>query len=428
MLIRFAATNFRSIAETMQLSMVAIDSERDAARQIALIGESLLTRAAVYGPNASGKSNVIAALGWVRDAARDSLRMWEDEVPIEPFAFGEWPARSSSFVIDATVDGVRHEYELEVTGDRVIHEALFEYPERRRRRVFEREGERLTLARGLGVLGAARELGTPRTLALSSMRRFEEPKVGRFITELLGWQVMGLSRGTRGFSGAPLAYPRGSTARLFEAKRDQPTLFGEVEWLGEVASPRDVALQLLRFADLGVEDVAIVEEQSIGRDGSPRTARRLQLMHRAGEARVPMAFDTESRGTQMWFHMIGPVVSALLYGTVLIVDELDASLHPVLCVELLRLFRDRVSNPRGAQLVFTAHDTSLLDELNRDEVWLTEKRADGSTRLGALSEFAGERVRQSRNLASAYLHGKFGAIPDVDRADLLRSLRALGIL
>jgi hypothetical protein len=86
------------------------------------------------------------------------------------------------------------------------------------------------------------------------------------------------------------------------------------------------------------------------------------------------------------------------------------------------MFQDPSTNPRNAQLVFTTHDTSLLNHLNRDEVWLTEKSEDGATRLGALAEFAGERVRASVNLEKAYLHGRFGALPDTDRTELLRAL------
>ena len=112
-------------------------------------------------------------------------------------------------------------------------------------------------------------------------------------------------------------------------------------------------------------------------------------------------------------------------GSIVIFDELDASLHPTLR-RTVRIFRSPVTNPFGAQLIFTSHDTSLLNHLNRDEVWLTEKRLDGSTRLGALAEFAGERVRKSQNLENAYLHGRFGALPQVDQTEFLRALGLIG--
>jgi len=208
--------------------------------------------------------------------------------------------------------------------------------------------------------------------------------------------------------------------RWFEDAPEQPTLFPET---GE----RDQALALLRLADLGIEDVRIENQEAAFPDSTEvRTQRRLSLLHKTGDHIAPLDFSAESEGTRNWFRLIGPLLTALRNGTIMIFDELDASLHPTLSAELLRICHDPALNPRGAQLIFTSHDTSLLNHLNRDEVWLTEKRKDGSTRLGALAEFAGERVRRSQNLENAYLHGRFGALPQVDQTGLLRALGLIG--
>lgn len=103
-------------------------------------------------------------------------------------------------------------------------------------------------------------------------------------------------------------------------------------------------------------------------------------------------------------------------------DEIDASLHPKLSARLLELFQDPVTNPSNAQLIFTTHDTSLLNHLNRDEVWLTEKGKDGATTLIALAEYGGDKVRRSLNLEKAYLQGRFGAVPDLDQFTVRRAL------
>jgi hypothetical protein len=113
---------------------------------------------------------------------------------------------------------------------------------------------------------------------------------------------------------------------------------------------------------------------------------------------------------------------ALNQGRILLFDEIDASLHPGLSARLLDLFQDPVTNPRGAQLIFTTHDTSLLNYLNRDEVWLTEKGESGATTLTALAEFGGDKVRRSLNLEKAYLQGRFGAVPELDQIKLRRVL------
>lgn len=432
MLIRFEAQNFRSIASAVELSLVAIDRDRPEARDQPMIRESLLPVGAIFGPNASGKSNIIAAVAWVRDAIQHSLRTWDEEIPIEPFTFGSYPVKPSEFIINSVIDDVRFEYILEVSSKRVLYEGLFHYPEKKQRRIFERDESGLKLQRGLGNISGTRELLTERTLALAAARRFDEPLINKFARSIASIQILGmtprnrnLARSSRFFVSQPRSY---STLRWFE-ESNQLTLFGEREPIAPdlTSEDRDQALAMLRMADLGIDDVLIdTEEVRYSGSAETQTQRRVRLMHRTLDERVPLDFTLESDGTRTWFQIIGPVLSALKRGSLLLFDELDASLHPTLSAQLVRLFHDPATNPRGAQIVFTSHDTSLLNHLNRDEVWLTEKRPDGSTRLGALADFAGERVRKSQNLESAYLHGRFGALPDVDQVDFLRALGLIG--
>jgi predicted ATPase len=411
-LIRFEVSNFRSILAPVELSMVAVDADRPEARAFSTLGASLLPVAGIFGPNASGKSNIIAALTWLRDAVHGSLRTWDDEIPIEPFAFAGGPDQPTEFTVESIVDGIRFEYVLELDRAEVRYEGLFHYPEKKRRRIFEREGGELKLQRGLGSLSGTRELLTARTLALSAARRFDEPVVSHFASDLLRWQSLGVaSDWRRHFTILPL------TLRWFNEPASSDEISGRWD--------RGQALALLRLADLGIDDVVIdTQETSFPPERAP--ARRIRMIHRTGDNRLPLDFSAESQGTRTWFQLIGPVLDALRDGSLLLFDELDASLHPTLSTQLIRLFHDPATNPQGAQLIFTSHDASLLSSLNRDEVWLTEKRDDGSTRLGALAEFAGERVRQSQNLERAYLSGRFGALPEVDRTELLRSLGLIG--
>lgn len=409
--------------------MVATDQDRVEARKIDLLGESLLAVAAIFGPNASGKSNVIAAFGWLRDAVQFSLRAWDHEIPIEPFAFGDGPSRPSEFVVESIIDGVRFEYVLELDGNSVHYEGLFHYPEKKRRRIFERDGAELKLQRGLGGLSGTRELLTNYTLALSVAHRFDEPLVSGFVQDLLQVQTLGLPRRSRFSKMGPGRTLNRATIRWFEdpPSTDQQSLFD----VSEFRSPnRSQALALLKMADLGIVDV-LIDEEEVRFPGSSevsvlRSQKRVRLVHKAAEEQTPLDFFAESEGTRTWFHLIGPVLYALKSGTLLLFDELDASLHPTLSAQLIKLFQNPVTNPHGAQLIFTSHDTSLLNHLNRDEVWLTEKSPSGVTRLGGLAEFAGERVRKSQNLENAYLHGRFGALPDVDQTDFLRTLGLIG--
>lgn len=423
MLVRFEVSNFRSIAEPVELSMVAVDQDRPAARAVELLGDSVLTRAGIYGPNASGKSNVLAALAWLAKAVESSLRDWDEEVPVEPFAFGEWPGKPTELTLDYLVDGVRFEYLLEVSHDGVQREELYHYPAKRARLIFERVGNDAKFAKSLGSVPVV-ELMTPTTLLLSLAMRFDVPLAADLARPLSQIQTFGNLPGGVGL--ATDLGDRGPTTRMF----DRGTA-----WKGE-RPEREQALALLQLADLGITDVVVEREEAapaIKRDGmrvrdSLPAPRRLttRLLHSSGGELVAFPLSEESQGTRTWYSLIGPVLRALRLGVPVVFDELDASLHPVLSAELMRLFGEESTNPLGSQLIFCTHDTSLLGHLNRDEVWLTQKRPDGSTELGALAEFAGERVRKSVDLETAYLHGRFGALPDVNRVDLLHVLGLIG--
>jgi uncharacterized protein len=321
------------------------------------------------------------------------------------------------------VQDVRYAYRVEVNDSAVLFEGLYSYPERRRRALFEREGLDIHFRRGLGQLVGTRELLTPTTLALSAAMRFGDPDVGPFGRHLSGIRVLGARRRApwrrlQAGGGGGYALPvQSSTEHLFDTPglSAQPTLFDDPD-LAPVDS-RESALALLRFADLGIDDVQIIEDRELAQ---PR--RRLQLMHRIEGQEVPFDLAEESAGTQTWFSLIGPALTALRHGQVLLFDEIDASLHPKLSARLLDLFQDPKTNPNNAQLIFTTHDTSLLNYLNRDEVWLTEKGDDGATTLTALAEYGGDKVRRSLNLERAYLQGRFGAVPELDQFTLRRAL------
>ncbi len=426
MLIRFEVENFRSVLGPAELSMVAVD-DRPEVRSFPGFGASLVPVAGIFGPNASGKSNMLAALAWLREAVRNSLRNWDDEIPVEPFAFGDARGRDSSFALELEIEGIRFEYLLDLGRHRVTYEALFHYPEKKRRRVFERDGNELTLQRGLGELSGTRALLTDRSLALSIMRRFDEPLTSAFARTLLHIAILGqpLLRHRRN-PAATLS----STLRLFDGRRPDELeldVFDDDHPDGpEERAVRQRAMSLLRLADLGVADVEIEETRIDSGRGDSYRRRSPQLIHTVNDERVPFEYRDESAGTRAWFELIGPVLEALRRGDTLVFDELDAGLHPTLTARLIDLFERRGSNPHGAQLIFTSHDTNLLNHLNRDEIWLTAKDDSGSTRFAAISDFAGERVRRSANLESGYLSGRFGALPDVSRADVLRDLGLIG--
>lgn len=427
MLLRFAAANHRSILEPVELSMIALDADRPSVKRFELLNEGVLSVAGIYGANASGKSNVLDALVWLGRAVQQSLRGWDQYVPRDPFRFAEDPSAPSTYQIEMMVQGVRYAYTVEVDDERVISEALRSYPERKPRTILERDHMNVELRRGIGGTAAIKELMTDTALALSVAMRLSIDEIEPFARAVAGITSLGVRSGLRArFGRSPWRDPD-STERMFADARQgdlQPSLFEASETALEEShrTTHDAALALLKHADLGIDGVEVT-------DGGPkqeiRGIRGIKLLHRIGGRSVALDMFDESEGTRTWFRLIGPVLGAIQHGRVVLVDEIDASLHPRLSAILLDLFRSPESNPKNAQLIFTTHDTSLLNHLNRDEVWLTEKASDGATRLIALADYGGEKVRRSLNLEKAYLQGRFGGVPEADQV-LLR--QALGLL
>jgi hypothetical protein len=209
-----------------------------------------------------------------------------------------------------------------------------------------------------------------------------------------------------------------------------------------VGKEADEVRRMLALADLGITNVSVRREEwppevvraikaaraALGQDEDddsqpefPDDHEVVDFEHsRSDGFTASIPYPEESRGTQMWFSHIGPVLEALQEGGVLVIDELDASLHPRLSSELIRLFSNRESNSRGAQLIFSTHDTTLLGNLvdgtlAREDVWFTEKDTDGATTLYPLSDF---RPRKSEALERGYLQGRYGAVPIVDLTEV----------
>ena len=193
-------------------------------------------------------------------------------------------------------------------------------------------------------------------------------------------------------------------------------------------------LALLQAADLGVTDAQQHDLDPVMKDRLHRAVRVLNglegepdadegpmfeqlgvvLSHRSTDGEVTLDPFDESLGTRVWFGLIGPVVRALENGSVFLADELDASLHPALVSELIRLFQCQDTNPRRAQLVFNSHDATLLGDavsdrlLGRDQIWFVEKRNDGSSRLYPLVDLD---PRKQESIGKRYLAGRYGATP-----------------
>lgn len=419
----FRAENVRSFREAFELSLVATSlAEKDAVRSVAWreggrpVG--VLSVVGVFGANASGKTNVLKVMDDMRAHVLHSFRAGNPTGGISrhPFLLDlEAKQTPSRFELDLVLEGVRHEYGFVLDDEHIVEEWTYRYPHGRSQLLFHRQG--------LDV-----ELGST------------ERVKGRAVTELLRPNALFLSTAASANHRAllPLYSWFGRNLRLAEAPSREFRQALTTELLDDDTS-REQVLALLRAADLGVTGAKKHELDPVmkerlqravrilaGQEGEPDGAEEgpafeelgVRLVHRGVSGDVELDAHDESLGTLVWFGLVGPVVQALADGAVFLADELDASLHPALVAELIHLFQDPKSNPRRAQLIFNSHDATILGDsvsdrlIGRDQVWFTEKRADGGTHLYPLTELD---PRKEEAVGRRYLAGRYGATPILSR-------------
>jgi hypothetical protein len=411
MLIQFRVENHRSLRDEQVLSLAAANlggSEDPRLLRPPELGEALLPAVALYGANASGKSNVLNALAFMREAVLRSHRFWEPEagVPQESFALSSKAQEPSLYEVDFLVSGVRFRYGFVLSATRIEEEWLHAWPHGRKQVWFEREGDRFDFGKHLhGENETIRGLTRVNSLFLSAAAQNNHAA----LLPLFGWfQAAHLElRRTLGPEPSRAAF-------LGDLVAGHLSLFKEDKKARQ--REREAIVHLLRSADLGILDMKVeVPRPSLsGRFDPPRRVEIL-LRHQAEAGHeVWLPLEWESAGTVTLLGLATRLVRLLRRGGLLCVDELEASLHPALGLELLRLFQDPRHNPKGAQLLFTTHDTNLLGNvlgeppLRRDQIWFTEKDRAGATHLYPLTDF---RPRKEENLERGYLQGRYGAIP-----------------
>ncbi|MFG2600542.1 ATP/GTP-binding protein [Streptomyces sp. NPDC048462] len=422
MLLNFRVSNHRSVREEQELQLhPAYDADRPAGTAWAAVPV-----AGLFGANAAGKSNLVGALGYMAEMVLNSHRDAEpgDGVSRSVFRLDAAAADEPSwYVVDLLLHGVRYTYGFSVDDERVLDEWLYSYPHGKKRKIFERsEGEV-----DPGDSQARRELELvenitePNVLFLTMAARSKQ----KDFRPVYDWFATGLE-----FSRSRFRSGLGFAPEAPGPAWDTPGL-----------------LALLRSADLGIEEYG-TERQVLDEDGlrrlyrgrvprrelarlaanGPRESVRPWIGHRGRAGVVRMDLHEESAGTKALLEHAPRFLSVLSRGGTFIVDEIDSSLHPLLTTQLIKLFQGPETNPRGAQLVFTSHDASLLgrvdgeDILKRDQVWFVEKDQYGETRLFALSEF---KPRSGENHERRYLGGSYGGVPFIDES-LAKALATRG--
>ncbi len=396
MLVNFTFKNFRSFKNEMTLSMEAAPIQELSDAVVKSCDEELLPVAVMYGANSSGKSNVLKALKAMRDVLLNSVRLNpKDRLDAEPFSLdltsGDEP---TSFEIQFTLNGSRFRYGFDYTADAVIAEWLYEKrPGEREFELFLRSGNDFKISKTRFAEGLGKQSATPDNRLFVSLVAQLNGKVSQAI---LDW-----------FSN--IDYMSGMYGKGYAGKTLE-MLFLKQNGASEITS-------FFEETNLGFMELDVEPESGDEKKMKSETVHRLYDAdgNYVGTRRFPTE-KMESEGTKKIIEIAGPIFDTILNGKILIVDELDAKLHPFLTRKIISLFMDKDINSKGAQLIFATHDTNLLNiqYLRRDQIWFTEKDKSDSTDLYSLVEFrddAGNKVRNDRNIEKDYINGRFGAIP-----------------
>lgn len=412
MLIDFRVKNFRSLRDEQTLSLVA---SKDKSLQDTHTLETgiraapvLLRSAAIYGANASGKSNLIKALQYMRGVVIESATTKPGQTfSVQPFRLDKgYSNRPSEFEVTFLLNDVRYQYGFAMTEQRVVSEHLLVYkafkPQRWFTRRFDVDTGKDVYEFGSGLKGS-KSLWEQATRSNSLFLSMAVQLNSDVLRPVFDWFDAHL-------------------VILNEQAQLSPQM--SIEMLKENSGRKNIC-NFLSAADISITDINVevrkVPSQAMHFDLVAEKAEvhleeveehKLRFSHVTEKGKAVFDLMDESNGTRNLLFLAGPVLDILSKGLTLFIDELDTSLHTLLVRELVRLFHRPESNTGGAQLIFTTHDTSLLDApdlFRRDQVWFVEKDNSQASALVALCEFSSPRKKEA--LERGYLVGRYGGIP-----------------
>jgi len=415
MLIEFNVTNFKSIQSKQTLSLVASSaSELREQNSFATTEQGvprLLRSAAIYGPNASGKSNLMEAIVFMGSFVTKSAKKGQEGEPIDvkPFLFNAISrTESSEFEVLFLQEGVRYQYGFAVNFTRVTHEWLIAYPEGRPQRWFEREWSEAAKrenwyfgSKFKGHKTMLQETTRSNALFLSTAVQLNNAQ----LKPVYNWFQQELR--TIGVGGLTPTY----STTLCKTEKDRKRI---LELLNAAdLSIADIKVEIKKFDSTDLpSDMPEPIKDMISKDLDGKEIPEVKFLHtvEGGDELITLEADDESVGTRKLFALAGPWLDVIDNGRVLFVDELNNSMHPLMVRFLIGLINDPQVNRKNAQLIFSTHDTSILDNdlFRRDQVWFTEKDTSNATKLYPLSDFT---PRKGEALEKGYLKGRYGALP-----------------
>ncbi len=399
MIVSFSVTNYRIFHEKTTISMEASKDKRLPDNKFSCDGykNDLLKLSAMYGANASGKTTMFQALNLFVNFIRVSASHTQDlRLNYAPFAFCD-TVDPTALECNLITKGVRYQYGFAYNSDRIIKEYLYSYPKGRKTIIFERIHDEFTFKSDARFRKEnARRVGS-KSLYVSVCSQFNDEDCMN-IFEWASKEVLVL-----------VNYDVSYSLDVFTSLMKSDEKF------------REYALKAFDIVDLGITNV-----QDKGKELLPANAGTVVLpiqdiwvKHTYGSISKEFPISMESAGTVRFLSVIGPIIQALMNGTTLVIDELDISFHPDLCMWAVSLFLDPSENQRNAQLILNTHDVSLLDQsvIRRDQIYLSIK--DWNTGEGHIRRLSDYNIRNDLDIRKAYLNGSFGGKPFISPDKLM---------
>ena len=421
MLIKFSVSNYRSFRERQTLSMVAAPrlGKRENVFKPELNGEkfpNLLKVAVIYGPNASGKSNLLKALDVVRQIAYREPSTRDIPLPIAPFRFDTSLAdQPSVFELHFIHAGIRYQFNLAATSERIVGEKLVAFPKGRESMLYERQhttqgesysfGTQLKTGLSVELLAVWQKLTPPRLLfvaqAVANSSEDTNPLMAPF--EWLKESSYSLLNGMD------------SMASIAQRLAGKNALHAEsiASFLREVDVPiANIRIETVETPETRLNALAGLTNKEEPSTTSVTTKNKTILTHKTALGEADLSYEDESDGTKNLIGFWLPWITKTLSqdrDRLLVVDELDSSLHPKIVASLVE---KHINSETTSQLIFTTHDTHLMDAklLRRDQFWITERDINGATKLRSIHDFEG---RDSEDIEKRYYEGRYRGLPFV---------------
>jgi AAA15 family ATPase/GTPase len=416
MLLEFSVANFLSFREKKTISLISSGiSDYKEDNLFNTERYSVLKGAIIYGANSSGKSNLIHAMSAMRQIVIDTFNQSSTKhLNITPFLLNlETENKPSFFEVLFEINKIRYRYGFEATKKEIVSEWLFEAKKNVEKYLFIRQKEGIdvssTYKEGVNLEEKTRE----NALFLSVVDQFN----GSIAKKIMSW------------------FTKFITISGLSHENYELVTF---KFLGNQSTTKPI-LDFYKTLDLGFDGLKINKKKFDIKEipeGTPEFLIKMMIKDLEGSFKFNIKtlhkkfdrdnemvgtqeFDMrsqESAGTNKIFDISGPIFDVLHNGGILVIDELDSSLHPLMTLEVTKLFNSKINNPKNAQLIFTTHDTNLFSygKYRRDQIYFIEKDKYGASDLYSLVEYKeedGTKVRKDRSFEKDYIQGRYGAIP-----------------